>query len=180
MDALLSLAKFFAKTFVGILFASLVFVFAMRFADGPWGMVPGGAFSEASQPAPADWSFAKELDTVEFQLEEPVSSRTSWIMEHNSRIFIPSGYMNSTIGKIWKHWPMHAEKNGSALLRIDGNVYEVHLTRTKDTELLTPIMSELARKYMDIQTPIADELMAGMQQQVSSNNLWVFELVRRS
>ena len=75
---------------------------------------------------------------------------------------------------------MHAEKNGSALLRIDGNVYEVHLTRTKDTELLTPIMSELARKYMDIQTPIADELMAVMRQQVSSNKLWVFELVRRS
>jgi hypothetical protein len=41
-------------------------------------------------------------------------------------------------------------------------------------------MSELARKYMDVQAPIADELMAGMRQQVSSNNLWVFELIRRS
>jgi len=180
MNTLLSALKTMLKLLVASAISIVVFLFAMGFADGPWGMVPGGAFSEASQPAPADWSFAKELETVEFQLEEPVSSRTSWIMEHNNRIFIPSGYMNSTLGKIWKHWPMHAEKNGSALLRIDGNVYEVHLTRTKDTELLTPIMSELARKYMDIQTPIADELIAVMRQQVSSNNLWVFELVRRS
>ena len=118
------------------------------FADGPWGVVPGGSFAETSQPAPADWSFAKEYDTVEFQLEEPVSSRTSWIMEHNNRIFIPSGYMNSTVGKIWKQWPMHAEKNGNALLRIDGQVFEVRMQRTKEAAVLAPILSELARKYM--------------------------------
>lgn len=180
MNTLISTAKALLKLLVAGGISLFVFLFAMGFADGPWGMVPGGAFSEAAQPVPADWSFAKELDTVEFQLEEPVSSRTSWIMEHNSRIFIPSGYMNSTVGKIWKHWPMHAEKNGNALLRIDGNVYEVSMQRTKDTELLTPIMSELARKYMDVQLPIADAFMTGMHQQVSSNNLWVFELVRRS
>jgi hypothetical protein len=180
MNTLISTAKALLKILVASVISVFVFLFAMGFADGPWGMVPGGAFSETSQAAPADWSFAKELNTVEFQLAEPVSSRTSWIMEHNSRIFIPSGYMNSTIGKIWKHWPMRAEQNGNALLRIDGNVYEVHLQRTKDAELLTPIMSELARKYMGIVPPIDDEVLTGMHQQVSSNNLWVFELVGRS
>jgi hypothetical protein len=40
-------------------------------------------------------------------------------------------------------------------------------------------MSELARKYMGVEPPITAQLMADMQQQVSSNNLWVFELVRR-
>lgn len=174
MNALLSLAKFLTKILVGVLVASLVFVFAMRFADGPWGMVPGGAFAQPAVAAPSDWSFAKELDTVEFQLLEPVGSRTSWVMEHDNRIFIPSGYMNATIGKLWKHWPMDAEKNGAALLRIDGNVYTVTMQRTKNAETLRPILAELARKYMSAQPPIS-----AMLDEVASNNLWVFELVPR-
>ena len=175
MNILLSIAKTLLKLLVAGAISLFVFLFAMGFANGPWGVVPGGSFAETSQPAPANWSFA-----VEFQLEEPVSSRTSWIMEHDNRIFIPSGYMNSTVGKIWKHWPAHAEKNGNALLRIDGQVFEVHMQRTKEADVLTPILSELARKYMGVVPPIDDEVLAGMHQQVSSNNLWVFELVGRS
>ena len=95
-----------AVAVVAVLAGTLVF--AMRFADGPWGMVPGGPFSQSAQPVPASWAFAKDLDTVEFQLLDPVSARTSWIAEHNNLIYIPSGYMNSTLGKLWKHWPKHA------------------------------------------------------------------------
>jgi hypothetical protein len=82
--------------------------------------------------------------------------------------------MNSTLGKLWKHWPMHAEKNGEALLRIDGAVYEVRMVRTKDSAALRPVLSELARKYMPTNPP-----MESMLAEVSSNNLWVFELVNR-
>ena len=174
MNTLISVSKFVIKAFIGIAIAGALFIFAMGFADGPWGVVPGGAFSESAQPAPQDWSFTKDLDTVAFQLIDPVSSRTSWIMEHNNRVFIPSGYMNSTVGKLWKHWPMHAEKNGTALLRIDGKAYRVTLERTKNPELLRPVMGELARKYMSAQPPLDT-----MLNEVQSNNLWVFELVRR-
>ena len=174
MNTLISVSKFVIKAFIGIAIAGALFIFAMGFADGPWGVVPGGAFSESAEPAPQDWSFTKDLDTVEFQLIDPVSSRTSWIMEHNNRVFIPSGYMNSTVGKLWKHWPMHAEKNGTALLRIDGKAYRVTLERTKNPELLRPVMGELARKYMSAQPPLDT-----MLNEVQSNNLWVFELVRR-
>ena len=80
MNTLLSIAKTLLKLLVAGAISLFVFLFAMGFANGPWGVVPGGSFAETSQPAPANWSFAKELDTVEFQLEEPVSSRTSWIM----------------------------------------------------------------------------------------------------
>ena len=173
MNTLISISKFIVKVLVGVAIASAVFVFAMGFADGPWGVVPGGAFSESAKPTPQDWSFTKNLDTVEFQLIDPVSSRTSWIMEHDNRAFIPSGYMNSTVGKLWKHWPIYAEKNGTALLRIDGEVYTVTLQRTKNPELLRPVMSELARKYISVEPPLDS-----MLDEVSSNNLWVFELVR--
>ena len=173
MNTLISISKFIVKALVGVAIASAVFVFAMGFADGPWGVVPGGAFSESAKPTPQDWSFTKNLDTVEFQLIDPVSSRTSWIMEHDNRAFIPSGYMNSTVGKLWKHWPIYAEKNGAALLRIAGEVYTVTLQRTKNPELLRPVMSELARKYISVEPPLDS-----MLDEVSSNNLWVFELVR--
>ena len=174
MNTLISISKFVIKAFIGIAIAGALFIFAVGFADGPWGVVPGGAFSESAQPAPQDWSFTEDLDTVEFQLIDPVSSRTSWIMEHNNRVFIPSGYMNSTVGKLWKHWPMHAEINGTALLRINGEVYRVTLKRTKNPELLRPVMGELARKYMSAQPPLDT-----MLDEVENNNLWVFELVRR-
>ena len=174
MNTLISISKFVIKAFIGIAIAGALFIFAVGFADGPWGVVPGGAFSESAQPAPQDWSFTKDLDTVEFQLIDPVSSRTSWIMEHNNRVFIPSGYMNSTVGKLWKHWPMHAEINGTALLRINGEVYRVTLKRTKNPELLRPVMGELARKYMSAQPPLDT-----MLDEDENNNLWVFELVRR-
>jgi hypothetical protein len=69
---------------------------------------------------------------------------------------------------------MHAEKNGTALLRIDGVVYTVTLKRTKNPELLRPVMGELARKYIS-----SEQTLDPMLNEVSSNNLWVFELVRR-
>jgi hypothetical protein len=157
-----------------VVVAAVAVVFAMRFADGPWGMVPGGAFSQAPQSTPVSWAFVKDLDTVEFQLLDPVSSRTSWIAEHDNRIYIPSGYMNSGIGKLWKQWPMRAEKNGAGLLRIDDTVYAVQLVRTKDPDSLVPVLRELARKYMPSQPPIE-----AMLEEVASNNLWVFELTPR-
>ena len=60
MSTLVSALKTLLKLLVASAISLFVFLFAMGFADGPWGMVPGGAFSEASQPAPADWSFANQ------------------------------------------------------------------------------------------------------------------------
>jgi hypothetical protein len=52
-----------------------------------------------------DWSFVKEVDTVEFELVGPETSRTTWIVEHDNRVFIPCGYMDTAWGRIWKQWP---------------------------------------------------------------------------
>jgi hypothetical protein len=48
------------------------------------------------------------------------------------------------------------------------------MVRTKDSAALRPVLSELARKYMPTNPP-----MESMLAEVSSNNLWVFELVNR-
>ena len=144
---------------------------AMGFADGPMGMVRGGAFGsgEIINEDP-DWAFIKDRETVEFQLLNPVSSRTSWVAEHNGRIFIPSGYMNTDLGKVWKHWPMHAEADGRALLRIDGKIYPRQLVRVTEDPDMTVVLAELSRKYIGQPVPMTE---------VSSGNLWVFELLPR-
>lgn len=174
MKSLKSLISGLAKAVAVIAILGIVLVFAMRLADDPWGMLPGGAFSQSAQAAPDSWTFTKELNTVEFQLLEPVSSRTSWIVEHNNQIYIPSGYMSSTVGKLWKHWPMRAEENGEALLRINDQVYPIYMLRIKDPQTLEPVLGELARKYIPSRPS-----MAAMQAQVVNNDLWIFELRKR-
>ncbi len=159
---------------VGLVVLAVIGVLvAARFHDGPLALISGGPFTsgEHYQGAEPDWSFLKDYVTVEFQLLDPVRSRTTWIVEHDNRIFIPSGYMNSTVGKIWKQWPKEAERDGRAILRVDGVLYDRQLVRIRSGEILTPVLSELGRKYVGGQ-PVP--LTA-----VTSDDLWIFELVPR-
>ena len=72
-----------------------------RFADGPLEIIAGGPFStgERHTGAEPDWRFVADIPTVEFQLLEPARSRTTWIIEHEGRIYIPSGYMTTWWGR---------------------------------------------------------------------------------
>ena len=91
----------FGKLVAGIVVVVLAFFVVTRFTDGPMGIITGGAFSsgEVVSEEP-DWRYVKDYDIVEFQLLDPARSRTTWIVEHDGRIFIPSGYMLSTVGKL--------------------------------------------------------------------------------
>ena len=162
----------FFKVCASVGFLLLVFFVATRFTDGPLGVITGGAFSsgEVVSTEP-DWRFVKDHETVEFQLLSPARSRTSWIVEHNGRIYIPSGYMLSTVGKIWKQWPLHAEQDGRAILRVDGKLYPRQLVRIKDSPELPGVLAELSRKYANNMTISTSE--------VASGSLWIFELVQR-
>ena len=155
-------------------------VFAVaRFHDGPLegvleivaaGPIDSGEIQVGIEEP--EWGFLKDYSTVEFQLLDPVRSRTTWIMEYEGRIFIPSGYMNSFLGKIWKHWPKEAEEDGRAILRVDGKLYERQMVRIRDEAVATPVLSELSRKYVGgAAIPF---------QQVESGDIWLFELQPRS
>lgn len=163
------------KLIVGLLAVMLlvlgVVALAARFSDGPLGPFAGGPFAsgemhEGAEPA---WSFVEDVETVEFQLLDPARSRTTWIIEHEGRIFIPCGYMNSAWGRLWKQWPVEAEQDGRALLRVDGTLYPRQLVRIEEGRLLEPLTAELARKYGVPATPGA----------VTSGALWLFELTPR-
>jgi len=151
---------------------------AARFHDGPFegalAVVAGGAFVSGelqSGRGEPNWDFLKDYATVEFQLLDPARSRTTFVMEQDGRIFIPSGYMNTARGKIWKHWPIEAEKDGRAILRVDGKLYNRNLVRIKEGDIVAAVLAELGRKYAGGATIPLNE--------VDSGNLWLFELQPR-
>ena len=162
---------------VGYLVAVLVIAVGImmvvaQFSDGPLEIVAGGPF-KTGEPATEepDWSFLGEVDTVEFQLLDPDDSRTTWIAEVDGRVFIPSGYMTTWWGKIWKQWPIHAMEDGRAILRVNGTLYDRTLVRIEDDPLMGQILAELGRKY--------GGGMAFPREAVTSGYLWIFELVPR-
>jgi len=145
-----------------------------RFSDGPLAIIAGGKFTSGqlvTEPV-SDWSFLHDTQEVEFQLLDPVRSRTTWIIEHEGQVFIPSGYMTSWWGKLWKKWPIEAEQDGRILLRVDGKIYPLQLVRVESGPILAPLTAELGRKYAGGASQIPVEA-------VTSGNLWLFELAQR-
>ncbi|MBM4204149.1 MAG: hypothetical protein FJ194_08390 [Gammaproteobacteria bacterium] len=187
MGVLVRVVKFLLTAVIGIAILAGVVVFALRFGDGPTAIIAGGAFTsgETWSGDEPDWSFVKDREEVEFQLLDPERSRTTWIVEHEGRIYIPSGYMKTTLGKLWKQWPAEAEKDGRALLRVDDVIYPRTLVRVKESPVLPVIVSELERKYLS-QIPDAHTDEAGRQAmregaivQIANDELWIFELTPR-
>jgi len=140
---------------LGGLLAALVLAFGVlvlvaRLGDGPTAILPGGPLEagELHVGAFPDWSFARDIPEMEFQLVDPPVSRTIWLQVVDKQLYLVSGYMNSTVGKLWKHWPMQAEKDPRAVIRIDGVRYEGKIVRLgPDDPALPGIASEVARKY---------------------------------
>ena len=72
-----------------------------RFSDGPLAIIAGGAFTSGqlvTDPV-SDWSFLHDTQEVEFQLLDPVRSRTTWIIEHDSYIFTRDDSLNANRGQ---------------------------------------------------------------------------------
>ena len=136
---------------IGAVLLLLVLVMiGARFSDGPVAIIPGGPLVAGelyTGPEP-DWTFARDLAEMEFQLVEPPQSRTIWLQVHDKKLYVVSGYMNSPVGKIWKEWPEHALKDGRAVIRIDGKRYERNVVRILDDRpVLEGIAAEIQRKY---------------------------------
>jgi hypothetical protein len=142
-----------------------------RDADGPSILVPGGALTSGpvhAGPEP-DWRFTDRVGVIELQLTDPVSSRRVWVVEADGRIFVPSGYMTSLLGRLWKHWAVQAEHAPVAVIRIDGTRYERQLRRVREGPILDGVALKLAAKYG---APIT-------RADIEAGNTWIFELAPR-
>jgi len=148
-------------------------------ADGPSILFPGGALvsGELHTGSDPDWSFTDDLFTIELQLESPVSSRRIFVMESGGRIYVPSGYMRSVLGRIWKEWAFQADAgDGHAVARIQGKRYARKLVRQTDTDIIAGVAAKLAQKYAGGATP---EAIAQLQQSVADGDTWIFEMAPR-
>jgi len=164
--------KWMAGTIAALVAVLVVLTIAARFQDGPLVILPGGPLEagELVTGSEPDWSFARDLPEMELQLVEPPQSRTVWLEVHDKKLYVVSGYMNSTIGRLWKHWPAQAVQDGRAVIRIDGKRYERQLVRILDDRpVLEGISAEVERKYG---APLRADMAA-------SGDAWFFALQPR-
>lgn len=148
-------------------------------ADGPSILFPGGRLVAGelhTGPEPA-WSFTDDLYAIELQLDEPLSSRRTFIMESDGKIYVPSGYMRSFLGRIWKEWAFQADEgDGLAVARMNGIRYERRLVRLRSGPELDGVAAKLASKYRG---GASAETVAAVKQSVADGDRWVFELAPR-
>ena len=116
-----------------------------RFHDGPLGFIPGGPLSAGTrvETPVLDWSFAKDLGEIELQLESQKTSRTTWILVRDGAAYVPCS-LSFPPGKNWYN---EAQRDGRAVLRIEGQLHRVSLTRDDDPTLPAFARPEVVRKY---------------------------------
>jgi hypothetical protein len=143
-----------------------------RFADGPNRLFSGGPLvaGELHAGPEPDWSFVRDIPTIELQLLDPPRSRRIWTTEYDGRLYVWSGYMATTVGRWWKRWPVQAERDGRAVLRIDGKRYERRLVRIESGEILDGISAAIRDKYPSQVTRAS----------VEAGGSWVFEAAPRN
>ena len=110
---------------------------------------------------------------MEIQTYNPNTSRTLWVPVVDGKLYIVSGYMNSTIGRLWKQWPTYIEQDNRILIRVDDNIYEQRLNRITEGPIAAAVMSEVARKYFG--APAEVNPAAGVA--ITSGSVWLFEVV---
>ena len=142
-----------------------------RFADGPNRLFSGGPLvaGELHAGPEPDWSFVREIPTIELQLLDPPRSRRIWTTEHDGRLYVWSGYMGTAVGRLWKRWPVQAERDGRAVLRIEGELYERRPVRIESGEILDGIAAAIRDKYPSQVTRAS----------VEAGDSWVFEATPR-
>ena len=142
-----------------------------RFADGSNRVFSGGPLVSGelhAGPEP-DWSFTDDVQTIDLQLLDPPRSRRIWIQAHDDKIYVFSGFMSTAVGRLWKRWPVQAESDGRAVLRIDGRRYERQLVRIESGPALEGITRSIRDKYTyDVSRAT-----------VEAGDTWVFEAAPR-
>lgn len=145
--------------------------------DGPpAAFLRGGPFTTGTLytgPEP-DWSPMRTRGEVEFQTLVNDKSRITWIAEHENKIYILSGYMNTAFGKLWKHWPHQIVEDNRILLRIDDTIYERQLDRIMEGPMVAPVLAMIAEKYLPEGADFGDP-----DEAIRNGDAWMYEVAPR-
>ena len=151
-------------------------------ADGATVVFPGGEMiaGEIHTGPEPDWSFTDDVFTIELQLNDPMATRRIFILESEGKIYVVSGYMKSTLGKIWKEWAFDADEgNNEGVLRVNNVRYPRQLVRIKKGDVLNGVSAKLLAKYSGVPTPVPAEAIATARADIEDGNSWIFELIPR-
>lgn len=186
--------------FVGIFFVVLILLaggglIAQRMSDGPMGPIPGGKLRSGPlvTEANVDWSAATDgkIDVqtgesleVELQLVNPPSSRTTGVMLHEGKLYIPcdlgyiwnrfSGNTRYILNAIYlvKRWHHDVERDGRVVIRLDGKRYERQAVRVTDPEMVAALKAKINEGLTLLDLP--EEL--GPIPTEEPNDIWFFRL----
>ncbi len=169
----------------------------LHFADGPVGPLPGGPLQQGEwvQKPGNDWQAVTnnriQVQTepyfVELQLEAGGRSRTTGILLHNNRLYIPCdlgfGWARFTGTTRWilhliyllKDWHHQAMADGRAVLRMENRRYPRQAVRVTDPQLIETLKQKLETLTAQWQAPqpLAPRPTSGPR------DIWFFELRAR-
>ena len=151
-------------------------------ADGATVVFPGGEMvaGELHTGPEPDWSFNDDIFTIELQLNDPMATRTIFILESEGKIYVVSGYMKSFLGRIWKEWAFEADEgNDEGVLRVNNVRYPRQLVRIKEGDVLNGVAAKLLAKYSGVPTPVSAKAIAAARADIEDGNSWIFELTPR-
>jgi hypothetical protein len=137
--------RWLVRLVIGLVVLVALLAAAVRYHDGPVGPLPGGPLASGalvSTPV-ADWSFAANVPEIALQLESQSKSRTTWILVHDGKAYIPA----ATEYPPGKTWHRVAQVDGRATVRIEGKRYPVLLTKVDDPAVLDAVRSVAEQKY---------------------------------
>ena len=165
-----------------VLLISMVTVVTLKMdnmgADGPSILFPGGELVSGelhTGPEP-DWRFTDDVAVIDLQLDKPMSSRRIFVMENGGKVYVPSGYMRSFLGRLWKDWAFQvADSEGLAVARINGIRYERQLVRITEGEEIDGVARKLAQKY----SGGAPDAVANTIKSINDGDTWIFEMAPR-
>jgi len=112
--------------------------------DGPWGMLPGGAFDAPGLPCEsAVWDRFAAVREVEVEVRpRRPRSVTTWSVVHEGVLFLPADFLTP-----WKRWPQQVLRDDRIRLRVDGRVYACRAERVDDEDLIRDLRRMAAAKY---------------------------------
>lgn len=164
---------------------------AVRFADGPVGPIPGGALTKGPlvTDADIDWNGVlggQSVATIEFQLVEPVGSRSVGAFAHEGELYVPCdlGFVwrrmpdtstRTLLRLIWvfKRWHEDALKDGRVVIRVDGKRYARQAVLVTDETLKTAFRQKVLAG--------AEEFFGGLMPiETDPKDIWFFRLDARS
>jgi hypothetical protein len=123
--------------------AFLAAAVAGHLSDGPLEMFPGGQLSgEVERDPNPDWSFARDLDTIELQIDSsPPRSILTGVVVYRGTLYVPVTFAPL------KLWPAVVSDHPRVLARMQGRLFEREAVAVTDPELLHELISVGRSKY---------------------------------